>query len=30
MTKINTIKDLEALRKRLLKDRKKIQSTLIM
>ena len=30
MTKINTIKDLEALRKRLLKDRKKIQSTLVM
>jgi len=30
MTKIKTIKGLEALRKRLLKDRKKIQSTLVM
>jgi NADH:ubiquinone oxidoreductase subunit F (NADH-binding)/(2Fe-2S) ferredoxin len=30
MTKIKTIKSLEALRKRILKDRKKIQSTLVM
>ena len=30
MTKIKTIKSLEALRKRLLKDRKKIHSTLVM
>ena len=30
MTKIKTIKSLETLRKRLLKDRKKIQSTLVM
>ncbi len=30
MTKIKTVKDLEALRKRLLKDRKKIQTTLVM
>ena len=30
MTKIKTIKSLEALRKRILKDRQKIQSTLVM
>jgi len=30
MTKIKTIKNLEVLRKKLLKDRKKIQSTLVM
>jgi len=30
MTKINTIKDLKALRKRLLKERKKIRATLVL
>ena len=30
MTKINTINDLEVLRKRLLKDRKKFRATIVM